>query len=535
MHHNRRKLKLKKFYLHPITIYLLLTFLVLVLSAILSTFQMQATYNTISPTTNELESTLVTVENLLNFDGMKYIFSNAMTNFLSFAPLGMLLLTLFGLSIAKATGFLDTLCKRVLIKIDKKILTFIVIFLATISSLINDVGYVILIPISAMLFLLNNRNPYLGIIAAFAGVSFGYGVSIFVGSMEVNLIPDTTTAARLIDASAHISLTSNLFIIIAFSVILSLVGTIIIEKIIAPRLGKYKEKEELSKTEELVIVDEVDAKELEQQKIEKERREKRGLKAAIITGIVVVILFIYSIIPDLPYSGMLLDMEEDTYLGQLFGTNSYFQDGFTYMMALLLTLVGIAYGIGAKSIKNDKDIINGCKETFASIGEILMLIFVVAQFTSVFRETNIGTVIASWCASAVGNIGFTGLPLIIFAIIMIGLANLFVPTASAKWQIFAPVMVPAFMQSNLSAPFAQFILRVGTSITAGITPLLACFAIYIGYLNVYNPDKTKPITIHKSISYLLPYFGIIAITWILLIIGWYLIGLPLGPGVYATI
>ena len=535
MHHNRRKLKLKKFYLHPITIYLLLTFLVLVLSAILSAFQMQATYNTISPTTNELESTLVTVENLLNFDGMKYIFSNAMTNFLSFAPLGMLLLTLFGLSIAKSTGFLDTLCKRVLIKIDKKILTFIIIFIATISSLINDVGYVILIPISAMLFLLNNRNPYLGIIAAFAGVSFGYGVSIFVGSMEVNLIPDTTTAARLIDASAHVSLTSNLFIIIAFSLILSIVGTIIIEKIIAPRLGKYKEKEELSKTEELVVVDEVDAKELEQQKIEKDRREKRGLKAAIITGIIVIILFIYSIIPNLPYSGMLLDMEEDTYLGQLFGTNSYFQDGFTYMMALLLTLVGIAYGIGAKSIKNDKDIINGCKETFASMGEILMLIFVVSQFTSVFRETNIGTVIASWCASAVGNIGFTGLPLIIFAIIMIGLANLFVPTASAKWQIFAPVMVPAFMQSNLSAPFAQFILRAGTSITAGITPLLACFAIYIGYLNVYNPDKTKPITIHKSISYLLPYFGIIAITWILLIIGWYLIGLPLGPGVYATI
>ncbi len=529
---NKRKLKLKKFYFHPITVFLILTFIVIILSAILSVFQMQATYSTISTTTNELESTLVTVENMLNFDGMKYIFSNAMTNFLSFAPLGMLLLTLFGLSITKSTGFLDTLCKKSLIKIDKRILTFIIIFLATISSLINDVGYVILIPISALLFMLNNRNPYLGIISAFAGVSFGYGVSIFVGSMEVNLIPDTTAAARLIDSNAHISLTSNLFIIIAFSLILSIVGTIIIEKIIAPRIGKYKEKEELSKTEELVITD---PKELEQQKIEKERREKRGLKAAIITAIIVIILFIYMIIPDLPYSGMLLDMEEDTYLGQLFGTNSYFQDGFTYMMALLLTLVGISYGIGAKTIKNDKDIINGCKDTFAPMGEILMLIFVVSQFTSVFKQTNIGTVITVWCANAIGNIGFTGLPLIIFAIIMIGIANIFVPTASAKWAIFAPVMVPAFMQSNISAPFAQFILRAGTSITAGITPLLACFAIYIGYLNIYNQDKTKPITIHKSIGYLLPYFAIISVTWILLIIGWYLIGLPLGPGVYATI
>ena len=532
MRRNKRKLKLKKFYFHPITVYVFLIFVVIILSAILSAFQMQATYNTVTPTTNDLESNLVTVESLMNFDGMKFIFSNAMTNFLSFAPLGMLLLTFFGLSIAKSTGFIDTLCKRCLIKIDKNILTFIVIFLATISSLINDVGYVILIPLAALLFMLNNRNPHLGIIAAFAGVSFGYGVSIFVGSMEVNLIPLTTSAARLIDPSAHISLTSNLFIIIAFSLVLSIVGTIIIEKIIAPRLGKYKEKEELTKTEELVVTD---VKELEQQKIEKEHYEKRGLKAAIITAIVIVIAFIYMIIPNLPYSGMLLDMEEDTYLGQLFGTNSYFQDGFTYMMALLFTLVGIAYGIGSKSIKNDKDVINGCKETFAPLGEIIMLIFVVSQFTSIFRETNIGTVIACWCANAIGNIGFTGLPLIIFSLIMIGLANLFVPTASAKWEIFAPVMVPAFMQSNISAQFAQFILRAGTSITAGITPLLACFVIYIGYLNIYNQDKNKPITIHKSISYVLPYFGIIALTWILLIIGWYLIGLPLGPGVYATI
>ena len=532
MRRNKRKLKLKKFYFHPITVYVFLIFIIIILSAVLSALQMQATYNTITPTTNDLESNLVTVESLLNFDGMKFIFSNAMTNFLSFAPLGMLLLTFFGLSIAKSTGFIDTLCKRCLIKIDKNILTFIVIFIATISSLINDVGYVILIPLAALLFMLNNRNPHLGIIAAFAGVSFGYGVSIFVGSMEVNLIPYTTEAARLIDPSAHISLTSNLFIIIAFSIILSIVGTIIIEKIIAPRLGKYKEKEELTKTEELVVTD---VKELEQQKIEKEHYEKRGLKAAIITAIIIILAFIYMIIPNLPYSGMLLDMEEDTYLGQLFGTNSYFQDGFTYMMALLFTLVGIAYGIGSKSIKNDKDVINGCKETFAPLGEIIMLIFVVSQFTSIFRETNIGTVIACWCANAIGNIGFTGLPLIIFSLIMIGLANLFVPTASAKWEIFAPVMVPAFMQSNISAQFAQFILRAGTSITAGITPLLACFAIYIGYLNVYNHDKTKPITIHKSISYLLPYFGIIALTWLLLIIGWYLIGLPLGPGVYATI
>ncbi len=528
----KKKLKLRKFYFHPITIFITLTILTIFLSSVLSALQMQATYNKVNQTTYELETVLVTVENMLNFDGMKYIFSNATRNFLSFSSLGTLLITLIGISIAASSGFIDTFCRRKLAKVDKKIITFIIILLAIFSSLINDIGYALLIPLAAILFQKNNRNPLLGIITAFCGVSFGYGVSIFVGSLETNLIPYTTISARLIDETAHISLTSNLYIIIAFSIILAFIGTIIIEKIIAPRFGKYKEKEVLSKTEELNIIS---VEEEEQQKIVKEKQEKRGMKWARITAVVMVIAFIYMIIPNLPSSGMLLDMTEDTYLGQLFGSNSYFQDGFTYMISLMFCVVGIAYGLGAKTIKNDKDIINGCKETFQPLGEVLILLFVAAQFISVFKKTNIGTIIASWCASAIGNVHFTGIPLIIFSIIMIAIANLVVTTPTAKWSIFSPVMVPIFMQSNISPQFAQFILRVGDSLTAGITPLLAGFAIYIGYLNVYNQQKEKPITIHQSINYIMPYFAIISATWILLTIGWYLLGLPIGPGVYPTI
>lgn len=230
----KKKLKLKKIYLHPVTAIILLIALVIVLSAVLSFFEMQATYSTVNPVTNQLESNLVTVENLLNYDGLKYMISNAARNFISFTPLSTLLVALLGVSVAQATGLFDTFIKRHMVKLDNKKITFLLIFLATISSLINDVGYVILIPLGAILFMANGRNPLTGIIASFGGVAFGYGATIFVGSMEVNLIPATTSAARLIDPTSHISLTSNLFIIIATSVILSIVGTIVIEKIIAP-------------------------------------------------------------------------------------------------------------------------------------------------------------------------------------------------------------------------------------------------------------------------------------------------------------
>lgn len=528
----KKKLKLKKFYFHPITVFIVLSFLIVFLSFILSKFEMQATYNTINSTTNDLETTIVAVENLMSFDGMKFIISNAATNFISFAPLAMLLISLIGLSVAEATGFIEAFSRKYVRKLSQVQLTFIVIFIATISSLINEIGYAILIPLVAMIYSTNGKNPLTGIATAFCGVAFGYGVSIFVGSMEVSLMDYTLYAAKLIDDTAHISLTSNLIFIIVASIILSIVGTIIIEKIVSPRLGKYKVNDEISKTEELRIID---LEEEEQHKIEREKRQKRGLRFAMIACFLIIVVFIYMIVPDLPNSGMLLDMKEKTYLGQVFGPNSYFQDGFTYMMSLFFLFMGIAYGIGAKSIKNDKELLEKSGNYFSKIGNIIILIFVVAQFIAIFKKTNIGTVITAWLANLIEYLNFSGIPLIILTLVIIAFANLFITTPGAKWAIFSPVVVPLFMQSNISAQFAQIVMRAGDSMTNGITPLLGCFVIYIGYLNIYNFDKNKPITISRAIKLISPYCAIIFATWILLIIGWYILGLPIGPGVYPTI
>ena len=528
----KRKLKLKKFYFHPITMFIVLSLIIVLCSAILSKFEMQATYNVINTNTNELESKIVAVENLLSFDGMKFIISNAATNFISFAPLGMLLISLIGLGIAEATGFIDTFSKKYLRKLNHTQLTLIIIFIATISSLINEIGYAILIPLVAMMYASIGRNPLTGIVTAFCGVAFGYGVSIFVGSIEVSLMGTTSAAAALIDANNHISLTSNLIFIIVASIVLTIVGTIIIEKIISPRLGKYKEKEDMSKTEELRIID---LEEEQQHKIERERKEKKGLRYALITFLVVVVIFIYMVIPGLPNSGLLLDMKETTYLNQVFGPNSYFQDGFTYMMSLLFLFMGIAYGIGAKSVKNDRDMLEKAGDYFSKIGNIIILIFVVSQFVAIFKKTNIATIITAWLANLIEYLDFSGIPLIILVLILIAISNLFLTTPSAKWTIFAPVVVPMFMQSNISAQFAQVVMRAADSMTNGITPLLGCFVIYVGYLNIYNFNKNKPMTITRSIKLVTPYCAIICATWLLLVVGWYIIGLPIGPGVYPTI
>ena len=206
----KKKKKLKRFYLHPITVFLLLTILVIIISAIASLLEVQATYNIVNENTNELEPVLITVVNILSLENIKIVISDSLKNFLSFSPLGTLLLALIGLSVAEGSGLIEMLTKKYLMKIPNWVLTFIVIFLATTSSLINEVGYAILIPLFALIYFIKGRNPILAIVTAFCGVAFGYGVSIFVGSTDIALMTYTKSAAHLIDESYHVGLSANL-------------------------------------------------------------------------------------------------------------------------------------------------------------------------------------------------------------------------------------------------------------------------------------------------------------------------------------
>lgn len=531
MNNKKKKLKLKKYNLHPIITFMLLTLLVMLLSFIITSLGIQASYNEINPQTMELQSKLVSVENLMNYDGLKYIISSSAKNFVSFSPLSNLILALIGLSVAYSTGLIDSFIRRITLNIDNKKLTFIIILISTISSLVNDVGYVILIPLSAIIFSANKRNPLLGIITAFCGTAFGYGATIFVGSSEVNLIPDTTLAARLIDSSYHVGLTSNLIIMIFSTIIVSIVGTFVIEKIIAPKFKLYSDYDELSSTKEINIEK---IRETEQKKFEIDSREKKGLRKTLIVVIVFLLLFAYMLIPSLPFSGLLLDLNEKTYLNQVFGNNSYFQDGFTCMISLMFVVAGIVYGINAKTIKNDKEVIEKSFNYLSSLGSLIVTLFFAAQFISVFKKSNIGNLILAFFTKIISQLSFSGIALIFLVMIVVAISNLFITTPAAKWSILSPVVVPLMMQSNISPQFSQFILRAADSMTKGITPLLAYFAVYIGYLNIYNNEK-RSITIKEGINYIAPYCLIIMICWICIIIGWYILGAPIGIGVNSTL
>lgn len=504
----------KEFRLHPALLFLVLTILVMIISSIGSILNLETSYYTVNSVTSNLESNVVVINNLFNRSGIQYLISNMLSNFINFAPLGNLIIGLIGVGVAYKSGFLNSLFKIISKKISKKTFTFLVVLFGVLSGMFFDVGYVILIPISAILFMNLGRHPSAGICAAFAGITFGYGANVVVNGLDSALLSYTQTASSILDKNYVVSLSGNLFFMIISTIFIAYLGMMVTEKYIVLKLGKYN-------------FDESDASIFE----EISNREKKGVLIALLASLLIVLVLIYCIIPGLPFSGLFLYLKDSLYVDQLFGENSYFSQGVVFLFSLLLIVSGTIYGFRVKSIKNNRDLVDGMSYYLKDVASILVLIFFASQFCMIFKQTNIGVFVVTSLTEILDTIESSGLLLVVICFLMIMICTVFVPAASTKWAIISPVMVPMFMQSSLTPEFAQVVFRAADSAIKGVTPLFSYFVIFLGFLQIYDKNKNDVISLTDAISLMTPYALIFAVLWFVMILAFYIIGIPIGPGV----
>jgi len=497
----------EKIVLHPIMSFIILILITIGVSGIFALFDITETYNVINIKSNSLESTMVAVENLFSLRGIKYIFSNTVSNFASFTPLSMLLITLLGIGIMDKTGFLDTLFYVLTRRLRKNVVTFILVLICILSSIVGDISYIVLIPIAALLFKYGKRNPQAGIITAFASISTGIGLNIFLSSVDSALLNYTESAANILKEGYLINSASFILIMFVAIIALAFIITNITEKNIIPRLGKYEFDEE----EEKYVT----------------KKEIKGLSISLIFGGIYLLIFIYNIIPGLPFSGNLLDYTQELYIDKLFGYNSFFNSGFVFVITILFFILGLVYGIVTKEIKNQRDVCDDLSHSLDGMGKVLVLIFFASAFISILKYSNIGTLITSWFANLISTTTFTGIPLMLLIFIISALSTLVLPASINRWAILSPVVVPVLMNAGISPEFSQIIFRAGESVTYLLTPAMAYYVIYLAYMEIYNQDK-KGTGLFSSLKYMLPYSLGTFTMWIIILIIWYLIAIPLG-------
>ncbi|ROO23083.1 AbgT family transporter [Salinisphaera orenii] len=481
---------------HPVTLFALLAGLVAVVSALLS-----LTGISVEPPGG---GEAVTVNNLLSGEGIRYIFGSLVDNFIGFAPLGVVLATMIGIGMAERTGLISVLLRSFILSIPKSLITFGLVFAGILSSLASDAGYVVLPPLGAMIFAALGRHPIAGLAAAFAGVSAGYSANLLLSAVDVVLGQLTIEAAATIDPAyaESMNLAMNYFFIIASTFFLALVGTLVSQFVVEPRLGRYQGGyEDESRDDETTTIT---------------AQDRRGMKWAGVAFLVTVALMALLVVPP----GAPLRGEGGAIV------QSPFMESLAVVLLIIFFVPGLVYGVVTGAVKNDSDVAHKLSDTMAGMGMFIMLAFTAGQFVAWFAESNLGIFMAVYGAEFLQAISLGGVPLLILFVVIVGFINLFIGSASAKWAILAPVFVPIMMQLGYSPELTQMAYRVADSSTNIITPLMPYFALIIAYAQQYD----KNLRIGSLISIMLPFSLAFLLFWTLLLIVWMLLGLPLGPG-----
>ena len=513
MKKNRRREKQK---LHPLMIYAILMLIVIVISGFLKLIDVQSTFYKINSNNLSLLPETEIVNSLFSISGIKYIFTNTVANFANFTVLSNLIIILMGIGIMDRSGFLQTAITLTTKKLKKTTVTFVFVLLCVLASIFGDLSYLVFIPIGALLFYYGKRNPAIGIISSFASLSCGSALNLFFTSSDSSLLNYTLLSAHTINGTYSISNLAFVFIMAVSVLLVSYVITVVTENILVRNLPKYEFTE--SELEEDIVT----------------KRESKGMVYACFAALVYLLIFAYNIIPGLPFSGALLDNSQINYIDKLFSVNSFFSNGFVFIISMLFIILGLFYGIGSKSIKNNKDFCDSLGHSLDGIGNVLVMIFFASTFISIFKQTNIGNVFVSSIGNIISNSNFNGLPLVILTFILIAISTILVPTSNLKWYILSSSIVPTMMNAGMTPEFAQIVFRFAETTTMNITPVLAYFIVYLAFLEKYN-QSDKKIRLFESIKYQISYTIIISLVLIAILVIWYIIGLPIGPGVYPNL
>lgn len=473
----------------PVTLFVCICVIIILCSAIFN----GATVT--NPATNEP----ITVTSLLTFQNLVWMLSSFTSNIAGFPTLILGLVVVLGVGLFETTGLASALMRVSVLKAPPKLIVPLLLIISVNSNIAGDAGFLIMPMIGAMIFGAMGKNPIAGMALCYAGVAGGFSANFMVGSTDALLIGYTGPAAQFIDPNYNANIMCNWYFMAASAVFLAIVGTIVNKVFVEPRLGQYHG-------------------ELEQTTTQVTDTERKGLRAAGIAFLVLVVILVAMCVPaDSP-------MRDPN--GDLLGYAGGLIQGIVPIIMLVFFVPSVAYGFATGQYKNDKDLVKALVAAVSSMSGYVTFCIVAAQMIAYFNKSCLGTYIAISGANFLRSINLTGIPLIILFILLCSLINILVASASAKWAFLAPVFVPMFMLLGYDPSFTQVLYRIGDSITNPITPMFAYFAMLVGLAQKYD----KKAGMGSLMSCLLPYSLAFFVMWTLFIILWITVGIPLGPG-----
>ena len=441
------------------------------------------------------------VQNQLTGAAFASFLANMVTVFVNFPPLGIVLVALLGVGVAEHVGFIGAGLKALLNITPRTLLTPMLVLVACLSHTATDAGYVLVIPLGGVIFYTAGRHPLAGIAAGFAGVSGGFSANFIPSGIDPLLQGFTQTAAQIIDPARLVNPLSNWYFTSASTVLVVLLGWYLTDRIVEPRLKHVA----------------VDGDTADMPKLEPiTSSERKGLAAGMAALTLGLVLLTLSLVPG--------DSPMRSPEGELTVFTAPIMRSIVPLIFLLFLFPAIAYGLVAGTVRSSKDVINGMSRAMSGMGYYIVMAFFAALFTDAFNRSNVGALIALKGATFLQALDMPGQVTIVGIILVTGMVNLLIGSASAKWALLAPILVPMLMQVGLAPELTQAAYRIGDSTTNIITPLMPYFPLVVVYCQRY----VRNAGIGTVASMMLPYSGVFLVAWTAFLLLYWAAGFPLG-------
>lgn len=477
----------------PAILFFVLMLVIWGLSAIFST----VSFSELDPTTGSA----IEINNLLTSGALADFLSNMVTTFMGFAPLGIVLVAMLGVGVAEHSGFINAGLKSMLQVTPKKLLTPMLILVAIVSHTATDAGYVLVIPLGGVIFYAAGRHPIAGIAAAFAGVSGGFSANFIPSGIDPLIQGFTQSAAQLIDPAIQLNPLNNWYFTSISSVLIVLVGWYITDRIVEPRLKKTP-----------VFVE-------EGEEVTMGALNKLEKKAFYISTTVMMLSLAGLFLWASPADSALRDVD-----GEIASFSAPLMRSIVPLIFIIFLIPGVVYGLISKTFKTTKDIIVSMTKSMEGMSYYIVMAFFCALFIDAFGKSNLGALLALKGATGLQALSLPAEITIIGIVALTGFVNIFIGSASAKWALIAPIMVPMLMQLGISPDLTQAAYRVGDSVSNIITPLLPYFPLVVVYCQKYVKDTG----IGTLVSIMIPYSIVFFIAWSIFLLLYWAIGIPLG-------
>ena len=489
----------------PVFIFVWCIFTVIIISVIASFFGYSAFHPTLLDETGN--KMIIHAESLLSASNIQRLLVDMPSTFTDFHPLGYVLVVMLGAGVAERSGLFATAMSASMSRAPKFLLTPAVALIGMIGNLAADAAYVVLIPLAGVVFAAANRHPIAGIAAAFAGVSGGFSANLIPGQLEPLLFGITEAAAESLDPSWNANMVGNWYFISGMTLVFLPVIWFVTDRIIEPRLNMHMPSDGKSQTAGIVKSPE---SELTQNEI-------RGLRYSGLALLGVVFLWILLCV--LPGTPLINESEQGI---------SRFNPLLQSLVAgffILFLAVGWAYGHGAGSIKDHRDVVKMMSESMSDLAYYLVLAFTAAHFVAMFNWSNLGLIFAINGASFLETSNLPDSILLSLIILFGAIINLFIGSASAKWALLAPVLVPMLMLLGISPEMSTAAYRVGDGATNIITPLMPYFPLIL----IFCQRWQKEFGIGSLAATMLPFSIALLLSGLVMTALWVIFSLPLGP------